>query len=74
MKAIRKFDEFIKKNIVKKQSVDKSRAEFLIKEAKNSYNNLLEKIEKIKFILEGPAILQLCFPQDQLLLHKDPYP
>jgi len=27
--------------------VDKSRAEFLIKEAENSYNNLLEKIHKI---------------------------
>ncbi len=48
MKAIKQFDEFIKSNIVKKQSIDKSRAEFLIKEAENSYNNLLEKISKIK--------------------------
>jgi hypothetical protein len=48
MKGIQKFDEFIKKNIVKKQSIDKSRAEFLIKESENSYNNLLEKIQKIK--------------------------
>ena len=47
MKAIKNFDEFIKERIVKKQSVDKSRAEFLIKEAENSYNNLLEKIHKI---------------------------
>jgi len=48
MRAIRKFDEFIKNNVVKKQSADKSRAEFLIKESENSYNNLLEKIRKIK--------------------------
>src|SRR3989338_10024454 len=47
MKAIKKFDEFITENIVKKQSIDKSRAEFLIAESENSYNNLLEKIEKI---------------------------
>ncbi|MBI2507661.1 hypothetical protein HYV89_01785 [Candidatus Woesearchaeota archaeon] len=48
MRAIRKFDEFIKDNVVKKQSADKSRAEFLIKESENSYTNLLEKIQKIK--------------------------
>lgn len=47
MKAIRKFEEFIKENIVKKQSIDKSRAKFLIKEAENSYNYLQEKIEKL---------------------------
>jgi len=47
MKGIRSFDEFIKQNIVKKQSIDKSRAEFLVKEAENGYNNLLEKIQKI---------------------------
>ena len=34
MKGVRKFEEFIKDNIVKKQSMDKSRAEFLIKEKK----------------------------------------
>ena len=48
MKAIRKFDEFVREKIVKTQSIDKSRAEFLIKESENSYNNLLEKIQKIK--------------------------
>lgn len=47
MKGIRKFEEFVKENIVKKQSIDKSRAEFLIRESENSYNNLLEKIQKI---------------------------
>ena len=48
MKAIRKFDEFIKDNIVKKQSIDACRAEFLIKESENSRNNLMEKIQKIR--------------------------
>ena len=47
MKAIRNFEDFITEKIVKKQSIDKSRAEFLVKETGNSYNNLLEKIKKI---------------------------
>ena len=47
MKGIRQFDEFIRENIVKRQSRDKSRAEFLIRESENSYYNLLEKIQKI---------------------------
>lgn len=50
MSGIRKFDEFIKKNIVKKQSADKSRAEFLIGESDRSYKNLLEMMEKIKLV------------------------
>ncbi len=48
MNAIKNFNEAIKQRIVKKQSPDKSRAEFLIKESENSYNNLLEMIQKIK--------------------------
>jgi len=48
MRAIRKFEEFVKENIAKRQSPDKSRAEFLITESENSYNSLLEMIEKIK--------------------------
>ena len=48
MKGIKKFDEFIRNNIVKKQSIDKSRAGFLIKESENSYNNLLEMIKKLR--------------------------
>ncbi|MFH0869064.1 MAG: hypothetical protein V1839_02450 [archaeon] len=48
MKGVRRFEEFIKENTVKKQSPDKSRAGFLIKESENSYGNLLEMIQKIK--------------------------
>jgi hypothetical protein len=47
MRAIRPFEEFIRENVVKKQHIDASRAEFLFKEAENSFNNLLEKIDKI---------------------------
>ncbi len=45
MKAIKQFKEFIEEGIVKKQSPDKSRAEFLIKESEKSYNFLLKKIK-----------------------------
>ena len=48
MSAVKGFNEFIKNRIVKLQTPDKSRAEFLIKEAENSYRLLLELIKKIK--------------------------
>src|SRR3989338_11120645 len=48
MSAIKIFEEFISNKIVKKQTPDKSRAEFLCKEAENSYNLLLNLLEKIK--------------------------
>ena len=47
MKPIKNFNEFIKQGVVKKQSPDKSRAEFLINEAKNSFEVLNEKVGKI---------------------------
>ena len=47
MKRMSGFDEFITKNIVKKQTRDRSRAEFLFKESERSYSNLLERIAKI---------------------------
>ena len=47
MKAIKRFDEFIKEGIVKKQSSDKSRAEFLINESDISLEGLKERIKKI---------------------------
>jgi hypothetical protein len=48
MKAIRHFKEFIKEGIVKEQFPDMSRAEFLIKEAKISYDLLNKKINFLK--------------------------
>jgi hypothetical protein len=47
MKAIRDFQEFIREGIVKKQSPNKSRAEFLIKESEQDYNYLLKLINQI---------------------------
>lgn len=47
MKAIKNFEEFIKRGIVKMQTPDKPRAEFLIKEAEKSYAYLLELIKKM---------------------------
>ncbi len=62
MRAIREFDDFIKENIVKKQSIDKSRAEFLIKESENSYNNLLEMMQKIKLNdANANAFVKTCY-------------
>jgi len=43
----KRFEEFIKEGIVKKQTPDKLRAEFLIKESENAYKILLLKIEKL---------------------------
>ncbi len=48
MKAIKAFDEFIKGNIVKKQSINKPRAEFLTKESEKDYLCLLDMIKKLK--------------------------
>jgi len=47
MRTIRDFKEFIRERVVKRQSPDKSRAEFLLEESKNAYNLLLKKIEKL---------------------------
>lgn len=62
MRALKKFEEFIKENIVKKQSIDKPRAEFLIKESEKDYNSLLEMIEKIKLTDNNANIfIKACY-------------
>ncbi|MBI2044180.1 hypothetical protein HYT24_02340 [Candidatus Pacearchaeota archaeon] len=47
MKAIKKFENFIRRGIVKKQSPDNSRSEFLVKESEKTYNSLLRQVSKI---------------------------
>lgn len=47
MNIIKNFKEFINKGIVKIQTPDKHRAEFLTKESEQNYFYLLELIEKI---------------------------
>ena len=62
MKAIRNFNEFITDNIVKKQSIDRSRAEFLIKESENSHNHLLEMMQKIQLTdANANDFVRLCY-------------
>jgi len=41
------FEVYVKKGVIKKISVDKSRAEFLMKEAQNSLEGLKERIGKL---------------------------
>jgi len=48
MKPMKSFDELIKLGVVKKQSPNKSRAEFLVKESEQNYSFLLDLLEKIK--------------------------
>ena len=62
MRPIRNFEEFIKENIVKKQSVDSSRAEFLIKESNNAYNNLLDMTSKLGLKDDNAnTFIKLCY-------------
>jgi len=44
VKSTKSFEEFVKQNIVKKQSSDKSRAEFLIKESEKSLSGLNKRV------------------------------
>ena len=48
MKSLKPFEEYIQTGIVKKQSPDKSRADFLFKEAERSYLFLLDLLKKFK--------------------------
>lgn len=62
MRAIRNFNEFVKSNTVKKQGVDKSRANFLVSEAENSYNNLLKVKDKFELNNEtANMFVKLCY-------------
>ncbi len=62
MKEIKQFDIFVKKNIVKKQAIIKSRAEFLIKESERDYKNLLEMVEKLGVNdINASTLLKSCY-------------
>ncbi len=47
MKLPEYFEEYMKRGIIRKISPDKSRAEFLINESKNSLDGLNERVEKL---------------------------
>lgn len=62
MKSIRKFEEFIAENIVRKQGINRSRVNFLVEESENSYNNLLEMLQKIKLKdANANAFVKSCY-------------
>jgi hypothetical protein len=62
MRAIKAFDEFLKDGTVKRQKPDKSRAEFLIKEAEQDYSFLLKLIKRIGINDENAnSIVKLCY-------------
>ena len=48
MRCIKEFKEFIESGVIKKSSVDKSRARFLIESSNNSYNFLQNMIHEFK--------------------------
>lgn len=62
MRGIKHFDEFLKENIVKKQSRDRSRAEFLVQESEKGYRNLAELRKKLQ-VNEDTANLfvKICY-------------
>ncbi len=47
MNQIKKFEDFINEGTVKRQTPNKSRAEFLLKESEKDYSFLLELLDKI---------------------------
>ena len=48
MKPVRRFDDFSKQGIVKKQAPDVSRAQFLVEESKQNHDVLLGLLKKVE--------------------------
>jgi len=62
MKDIKDFEEFIKKEVVKKQSPNRIRAEFLVKESEKNYSFLLQLLDKFKITdINANTIIKLCY-------------
>jgi hypothetical protein len=62
MRAIRLFDEFLRIGIVKKQSQDLSRADFLKIEAEKAYHALKEFLEKVSINSENASnFIKQCY-------------
>ena len=75
MKSIKHFEEFLRLGVAKKQSPDKSRSAFLVKEAEKSYKSLLEMVQKLgvgdlhvdSYVKEGHDIL-MSFVRAKMLI------
>lgn len=62
MKPLKAFDDFLKEGVAKRQYPDKSRAEFLIKEAEKSFMSLKQIVEKLPINEENAnSIIKLCY-------------
>jgi len=62
MNRIKNFEEYLKGGVVKKQAINKSRSEFLIKESERSYNFLMGLIKKIEISNENANdIVKICY-------------
>ena len=62
MKDTKDFEEFIKKEVVKKQSPNRIRAEFLVKESEKNYSFLLQLLDKFKITdINANTIIKLCY-------------
>ena len=62
MKTLKKFEEFITENIVKKRKPDISRAQFLIEESEKNYSFLLELLEKIEITdTNANSFIKTCY-------------
>jgi len=70
MNRVKDFEEFVRKGIVKKQFSDKSRAEFLISESHQSYNYLLELLEKMGITnLNANDYVKKCYDIKSTMCH-----
>ena len=62
MKLPKNFEEYLKKGVVKKTSPNKSRANFLTNESKNSLQGLKERVEKIEINEKNAnSIIKDCY-------------
>ncbi len=62
MRILRKFEEFLKEKIVKKQNPDKERAENLIKESERKFNSMGMTLDKVGLNNENSNdIVENCY-------------
>lgn len=62
MRPIKSFEECINEGIVKKQTPDKSRAKFLIRESEQNYLSTLEMVKKIEITNQNANLfIKSCY-------------
>lgn len=62
MKPLKKFEDFLKEGVIKKQEPDLSRANFLIKDSERKQKSMKITIEKIGLSeINAPEIIEYCY-------------